>query len=51
MNSWMLLFVTYVVPAVVGLPLLLLWDRLSHRRILRYARQRSRSKHDLRSRL
>lgn len=32
MRSWMLIFVAYLVPAAIGLPLLLLWDSLSRRR-------------------
>jgi hypothetical protein len=34
MSSWMLIFVAYLVPAVIGLPLLFLWDSLSRRRRL-----------------
>jgi hypothetical protein len=34
MSSWMLIFVAYLVPAVIGLPLLLLWDWLLRRRRL-----------------
>ena len=32
MTSWMPIFMTYLVPAIIGLPLLILWDSLSHRR-------------------
>jgi hypothetical protein len=31
MSSWIPIFVAYLVPAVIGLPLILLWDSLSRR--------------------
>jgi hypothetical protein len=34
MTSWKPIFLTYLVPAVIGLPLILLWDSLSCRRKL-----------------
>jgi len=41
MTSWMPIFVAYLVPAVIGLPLLLLWDRLSPERQLALCRTTS----------
>lgn len=42
MTSWMLIFAAYLVPAVIVLPLLLLWNSLASRRRLTLCRSSTR---------